>query len=51
MTPARVLAPEKGRVMRTSQRVTGMADVVPPRQARDRARRIGEPFEERGGER
>ena len=36
MTPARVLAPKKGRIMRKNQRVTDMADEVPARQARER---------------
>jgi hypothetical protein len=46
MTPARGRACGKGRVMQKKQRVADMADEVLARQARERAKRTGEPFEE-----
>jgi hypothetical protein len=46
MTPAWGRAPRKERVMRNNQRVADMADEVLARQARNRARRTGEPFEQ-----
>jgi hypothetical protein len=39
-------APGKEQAMKKKQRVADMADEVLARQARDRARRTGEPFEE-----
>jgi hypothetical protein len=45
MTSARGLGPGKERVMRKNQRVAELADEVLARQARDRARRTGEPFD------
>jgi hypothetical protein len=46
MTLAQGASPRKERVVRKNQRVADMADEVLARQARERARRTGEPFEE-----
>ena len=46
MALAQGASPRKERVVRRNQRVGDMADKVLARQARDRARRTGEPFEE-----
>jgi hypothetical protein len=46
MTPTQGASPRKERVVRKNQRVANMADEVLARQARERARRTGEPFEE-----
>jgi hypothetical protein len=46
MALAQGASPRKERVVRKNQRVADMADEVLARQARERARRTGEPFEE-----
>jgi hypothetical protein len=46
MTPTQGASPRKEQAVRKNQRVANMADEVLARQARERARRTGEPFEE-----